>query len=112
MIKPRRPLPTPLISWVFLSANAAADLIEGLVALQAKDYEAALRDLRSSRDPGSRYFLGTMYEEGEGVPQDYKEAVKWYTKGAEHGDADAQTNLGVMYGRGRGVLQDNVYAHM
>ena len=112
MTKRHALLPTLLISCLFLSANAAADLIEGLVALQAKDYEAALRELRSSRDPRSHYFLGTMYEEGEGVLQDYKEAVKWYTKGAEHGDADAQTNLGVMYVQGRGVLQDNVYAHM
>jgi len=27
--------------------------------------------------------LGVMYENGQGVPQDYKEAVKWYTKAAE-----------------------------
>ena len=29
-----------------------------------------------------------MYYNGEGVPQDYKEAVKWYTKAAEQGLAD------------------------
>ena len=52
------------------------------------------------------------YDNGEGVIQDYKEAVKWYTKAAEQGNAPAQYNLGVMYGKGEGVLQDNVYAHM
>ena len=31
---------------------------------------------------------------------------------AEQGDADAQTNLGVMYGIGEGVIQSNVIAHM
>ena len=31
---------------------------------------------------------------------------------AEQGDADAQVNLGVMYGEGRGVPQDYVQAHM
>ena len=31
---------------------------------------------------------------------------------AEQGIAFAQGNLGVMYGTGRGVIQDNVYAHM
>jgi len=46
------------------------------------------------------------------IPQDYKQAVKWYTKAAEQGDADAQYNLGLMYANGQGVPQDNVYAHM
>jgi len=40
------------------------------------------------------------------VPQDYKEAVKWYLKAAEQGYALAQFNLGNMYYNGDGVLQD------
>lgn len=38
--------------------------------------------------------------------------MKWYRLAAEKGDAPAQSNLGVMYGNGQGVIQDNVYAHM
>ena len=53
-----------------------------------------------------------MYRKGDGVPEDDKEAVKWYRLAAEQGYADAQTNLGVMYGTGQGVIKDNVYAHM
>jgi len=53
-----------------------------------------------------------MYEQGLGVSQDYKTAVKWYRLAAEQGNATAQTNLGVMYGMGKGVIQDDVYAHM
>ncbi len=53
-----------------------------------------------------------MYEKGNGVPQDYKEAVRWYRLAAEQGDADAQYNLGLMHAKGRGVPQDNVQAHM
>ncbi len=34
-----------------------------------------------------------MYEEGQGIPQDYKTAVKWYRLAAEQGYADAQFNL-------------------
>jgi TPR repeat protein len=30
----------------------------------------------------------------EVVPQDYKIAVKWFTRAAEQGDAAAQSNLG------------------
>ena len=45
----------------------------------------------------AQYNLGVMYDNGDGVPQDYKEAVKWYRLAAEQGDASAQYNLGLMY---------------
>ena len=47
-----------------------------------------------------------------GVIQDYAEAEKWYRLAAEQGWADAQYNLGVMYGRGEGVLMSIVISHM
>ena len=34
--------------------------------------------------------LGLMYDTGQGVPQDYAEAVKWYRLDAERGYASAQ----------------------
>ncbi|MSP50530.1 MAG: sel1 repeat family protein, partial [Alphaproteobacteria bacterium] len=46
-----------------------------------------------------------------GVPQDYAEAVMWYRKAADQGEADAQTNLGINYANGQGVPQDYVQAH-
>jgi len=46
------------------------------------------------------------------VPQDDHEAVKWYRRAAEQGDADAQANLGVMYANGAGVPQNYVLAYM
>jgi TPR repeat protein len=52
-----------------------------------------------------------MYAQGEGVPRDYTEAVKWYRLAAAQGDAFAQFNLGVMYSKGDGVPQDYVQAH-
>ena len=48
-----------------------------------------------------------MYDYGQGVAQDYKEALKWYRLSAEQGDALAQFNLGWMYYEGQGVPQDN-----
>ncbi len=47
-----------------------------------------------------------MYGKGQGVPQDYAEAMKWYRKAAEQGLAIAQFNLGSMYYNGEGVPQD------
>ena len=56
--------------------------------------------------------LGLMYRNGQGVPQDYAEAVQWYRKAAEQGDATAQLSLGLMYGMGQGVPRDLTQAHM
>jgi TPR repeat protein len=46
------------------------------------------------------------------VPQDYAAAVMWYRKAADQGDAVAQSNLGFMYEKGRGVPQDYAAAVM
>ena len=53
-----------------------------------------------------------MYDDGNGVPQDYNEAVRLYRLAAEQGITQAQFNLGGMYGIGKGVVQDFIYAHM
>jgi alpha/beta superfamily hydrolase len=47
-----------------------------------------------------------MYDSGQGVEQDAKQAVVWYRKAAEQGNANAQANLGIMYARGQGVERD------
>ena len=47
-----------------------------------------------------------MYANGEVVPQDYQEALKWYQLAAEKGNAYAQSDLGDMYYNGEGVPQD------
>ena len=60
----------------------------------------------------AQFNLGLMYSNGEGVPEDDAEAVKWYRKAAEQGYANAQFNLGLMYLNGEGVPEDNVFAYM
>jgi len=47
-----------------------------------------------------------VYQNGLGVRQDYKEAVKWYRLASDQGQVNAQSNLGGMYANGQGVLQD------
>ena len=78
------------------------------------DYAEARKWYRRAAERGdtsAQYRLGTMYEDGEGVPQDYAEARKWYRLAAEQGAAYAQSSLGEMYAGGRGVPQDYVRAH-
>ena len=53
-----------------------------------------------------------MYNKGQGVPQDYAEAMKWYRLAADQGIAEAQYNLGVMYDNGQGVPQDYAEAYV
>ena len=53
---------------------------------------------------------GWKYHHGQGVPRDYSEAVKWYRKAAEQGDAYAQYDLGECYLNGHGVAQDHAEA--
>ncbi len=53
-----------------------------------------------------------MYDTGKGVPQDFAEAIKWYRKAADQGDALAQLLLGEMYTHGQGAPQDFMAAHV
>jgi len=54
-------------------------------------------------DASAQYNLGTVYFHDE---EDYKEALKWFTRAAEQQYAEAQFYLGVMYATGLGVPQD------
>ena len=50
--------------------------------------------------------LGVMYEQGRGVAQNYREAMRWFRLAAVQGNSSAQSNLGVMYHKGQGIAQD------
>jgi|GEM_PF-2731040 len=50
------------------------------------------------------------YVKGDGVAQDYKQAIYWFTKAAEQGNVMAQTSLGYIYQKGEGVPQDYTQA--
>ena len=87
----------------------AQDFQKGFTAYNAGDFATALQEWTPLAEAGNevaQYNLALMYKNGEGVLQDYKEAVKWYRLAAEQGYVDAQTNLGNRYGNGEGVPQD------
>ena len=46
------------------------------------------------------------YENGNGVPKDPKEAVRYYRLAADQGNAVGQCNLGAYYFNGDGVPKD------
>jgi TPR repeat protein len=57
-------------------------------------------------DDQAAFLLAEIYAEGKQVPQNYKEAGKWYRKAAERGIAKAQYQLGVLHDIGQGVAKD------
>ncbi|WP_304335448.1 serine/threonine-protein kinase [Conchiformibius steedae] len=69
----------------------------------------ALAQLHTAAENGhssAQFYLGVMYDSGEGVAHNARQAAKWYRQAAEQGLAAAQANLGVLYEQGKGVAQD------
>ena len=60
--------------------------------------------------PVAQYNLGILYSQGEVVPQDYAEALKWLQKAGEQKFSPAYIVLGEMYSRGEGVPRDQAMA--
>jgi TPR repeat protein len=79
-----------------------------------RDYSRAVEELRDLAERGearAQYDLGLLYDKGQGVPQNDKEAFHWYHRAAEQDDARAQYNLGLMYANGQGVQQNYLEAY-
>jgi hypothetical protein len=77
-----------------------------LNAADRGDYATAANLWRGLADEGhgpSQYNLGEMYYAGKGVPQNFAEAVKWFSRAAQKGVPGAQLSLGIAYALGRGV---------
>ena len=77
---------------------------------QAPNFEDTLR-LAEEGYSYAQYNLGVMYANGEGVPEDDAEALKWFRLAADQGNARAQFNLGNMYYEGDGVPRNDVTAY-
>src|SRR5258708_1435487 len=76
---------------------------------------AAAQRCRKAADQGdaqAQFYVGWMYNNGQGGPEDYAEVRMWCRKAADQGDARAQCNLGMMYHEGEGVPQDYAQAMM
>jgi TPR repeat protein len=81
----------------------------GVSGQDVSDFEETKR-LAEQGEAYAQYNLGLMYDEGEGVPENNAEAVRWYRLAAEQGYARAQSNLGFMYSNGEGVPENNAEA--
>ena len=84
-------------------------LAQAVWADNVPDFKETFQDAEQGF-AAAQYNLGLMYANGQGVRQDYAEAVRWFRKTAEQGLAKAQYNLGLSYAQGQGVSQDYVQA--
>ena len=98
-----------LVGWQCKNVQRAIDELkkggtESSDSLEKKKLEFKLIKLRSELgDPSDYLKLAWLYENGTGVSQNDSEALEWYRKAAEKGNADAQIELGKRYFEGRGV---------
>jgi TPR repeat protein len=70
-------------------------------------HQQLYRAANEANDPDVMYLTGLMFDLGKGVPQDYREAFRWYVLAAEAGQPGAMNSLGLMYALGHGVSQDH-----
>ena len=66
------------------------------------DIELDMPD-ENTTSAGDMYNVGNCYRYGYGIVKNYSEAVKWYRKAAEQGNAKAQYNLGSCYYNGKAL---------
>ena len=89
----------------------AGGLEDGQNAVLRGDYQTALArflPMATAGNTPAQYELGRMYQGGQGVVRDYRQAAIWYRKASLGGDSRAQLLLALLYARGQGVQQDNI----
>jgi TPR repeat protein len=103
-----------LLGLFLLTAPVRADIDSGLMAYANGDFDTAARVfsvLAKSGDKEAQYYMGLLYEEGQGVPKRFDEAEKCYTKAAQQGYLDAYFALGELYLHQPGDKKDRVSAY-
>jgi S1-C subfamily serine protease len=85
----------PLVAAVLLAGVLAADAqLSPIGELSAKAAQG---------DAEAQFQLGMKYRNGDGVPKNYADALKWLQKAAEQGNAKAQSEFGLMHEEGLGT---------
>ena len=93
----------PLDSVLTASRGEVLLAIQDLV--QARDVNGILKQANRG-DSIAQYEMAVRYADGEGVPQNYPDAMRWFAQAAARGHAKAQWKLGLGYLKGIGVPQD------
>ena len=99
-----------LLSVILLTTGFCEDLFElGLEAYNKGEFDKAAQQWQrgcNSGDIDSCTNLGTLFENGQGVKQDYSKSVELYKKACNGGYNRGCFNLGAFYLKGKGAKQD------
>lgn len=83
----------------------AASLMADDQPLEMQTFDTLLLLANKGNAPAQR-ILANMYEQGDSVDKDLKQAIKWYRSAAELNDDIAQFYLGYLYYQAIGLKQD------
>ena len=100
------PPPQPEVRGPPVTASAGATVVCSMSAEEL----GSLRSYAEQGDAVAQAELGSVYGNGNCVPQDYVTAVRWSRSAADQGNARAQSSLGYAYQNGFGVPEDYVEA--
>ena len=87
-------IPFIMKSWGYSAPTG--DFNIGLDAYNAGNFKIARMEFTYLAEQGNaeaQFFLGVMYSNGFGVPQDHGKALQWYRRAAERGHESAQAKL-------------------
>ena len=100
---PARPDPHRPLTW----ADSPEE--QALIAPWNAGHGAPVADMQHAaeldNDP-AQHALAYRYEHGDGVPQDFAEAARWYSRAAELNNPITLNILGLLYCYGDGVPLD------
>ena len=91
------------------------EYMDGKGGVVQRDYEKARiyhTQAAKAGDARSMFDLGTIFENGLGVPADLVEAGKWFEWAAKYGHAQGQYNFATMVETGEAGRKDEVEAYM
>lgn len=102
-----------LLAWTLLSCVALCADDQGPYKAHLNTGYANAAKIVSAAAKGeaaARFELGMLHEKGEVLPQNHKEAAKWFRLAADDGYGPAQLYLGLLYLSGKGVDRDYTHA--
>lgn len=95
-----------LTGFLAVSGIASADLTSNVPLNTSRFDTLSPSELINQAKAGNQqaqFFLAKRYQKGQGIAQNYQQAINWYTTAAKQNIAPAQLNLAMMYIRGEGV---------
>ena len=94
----------------FEKLGMVARFTQEVSGISGAAYVTALTAEARKGTPKAAFQLGLLYQEGIGVPHDFKTALRWFDAAAENGHASAMNSAGFYRRYGIGTPRDNVKA--